>query len=128
MTYHSFSHRADIIRLLFELGADSLVHVLPEQDLVAVDDEEYHLTPKYTIDRPMTGAALQGHLECVQVLVDDVKVSINEPDIVNGGTALVYIVAKGQAGVVRFQLSKDASIETQEGAPDRTWYISPRCL
>jgi ankyrin repeat protein len=112
--------RADVIRLLFELGAGPNVEAAKEQDMTAADaaDENYLTTPKITIDPPLTGAAIEGHLECVQVLVDEVKVWIDEPDITKGGTALVYAAAKGHVEVVRFLLSKGATVETKEGDPD----------
>lgn len=118
--------RADIIRLLFELGVDPNVKAAaaPEKDVVIVgaDDEEdnddWFYSPKFTIDPPLSGAAFAGHLECVQVLVDEVKVLIDEPDTSAGGTALVYAAAKGHGEVVRFLLSKGATVETREGVPD----------
>ena len=115
--------RADIIRLLFELGADPNVNAAPEQDVIAADDddddvdndEDYYFTPGFTIDPPLTGAAFHGHLKCVQVLVDEVKVLIDEPDVTTGNTALVYAGSNGHAEIVKFLLSKGASIETLEG-------------
>ena len=110
--------RADVVRLLFELGADPNVNATPEQDLVDADGDACNISPPLNIDPPLTGAALEGHLECVQVLIDEVKVSIDEPDVTNGGTALVYAAAKGHVEVVRFLLSKGATIETREEFPD----------
>ena len=110
--------RADLIRELFELGADPNVISVPEQDTAALDDEDYYTTPKITIDPPLTGAAFAGHLECVQVLIDEVKVSIDEPDVTAGGTALIYAAAKGHAEVVKFLLSRGATIDTRKGGRD----------
>jgi ankyrin repeat protein len=110
--------RADLIRELFELGADPNVIAVPKQYMAALDDENYYLTPKFTINPPLTGAAFAGHLECVQVLVDEVKVSIDEPDVTAGGTALIYAAAKGHAEVVEFLLSRGATIDTRKGGPD----------
>lgn len=108
--------RADVIRLLFELGADPNVNATQDQEMAAADvaDDEYLITPKFTIDPPLTGAALEGHLECVQVLVDEVKVLIDEPDITKGGTVLTYAAAKGHVEVIKFLLSRGAAVETRE--------------
>jgi ankyrin repeat protein len=118
--------RADVVRLLSELGADPNVNATPEQDAVGDDDkddkenkdDDDYYSPKFMIDPPLTGAALHGHLECVQVLIDEVKVSIDEPDVSGGFTALSYAVANGHVEVIKFLLSKGASIETGEGSPD----------
>jgi hypothetical protein len=113
--------RADVIRLLFELGADPNVDVAAAAVGASDEDDngdDWFYSPKFTINPPLSGAAFAGHLDCVQVLVDEVKVSLNEPDVSTGGTALVYAAAKGHVEVVKFLLSKGATVATPEGGPD----------
>jgi ankyrin repeat protein len=116
--------RADIIRLLFELEADPNVFAAaaPDAAMAGASDEDdsdgRFYSPKFTINPPLSGVAMAGHLECVQVLVDEVGVSIDEPDACGGATALLYTMAKGHVEVVKFLLSRGASIVTCEGFPD----------
>jgi hypothetical protein len=43
------------------------------------DNDRFH-SPKFTVNPPLSGAAIAGRSECVQVLVDEVGIWIDEPD------------------------------------------------
>jgi hypothetical protein len=112
--------RADVIRLLFELGADPNVYVAAAAAPSDEDDngDDWFYSPKFTVNPPLSGAAIAGRLECVQVLVDEVGVSIDEPDACGGSTALLYALARGHVEVFKFLLSRGASIATPERFKD----------
>lgn len=101
------ANRADVIRLLIELGADPNVYVAaatPKQDADDEDDnDDWFYSPKFTINPPLSGAAMAGRLECVKVLVDKVKVWIDEPDVCGGSTALLYVMGYGHVEVLAVQ-------------------------
>jgi ankyrin repeat protein len=80
-------------------------------------EDRFH-SPKFTVNPPLSGAAIADRLECVQVLVDEVGVWIDEPDACGGSTALLYAMAYGHVEVVKFLLSRGASIVTREGHTD----------
>lgn len=87
-----------------------------EQSASASDTEESENTPMIAIHPPLTGAAFAGQLECVQVLLDEVEVDIDECD--KNGSALAYAVSGGHTEVVNLLLSRGASICTKPGRPD----------
>jgi ankyrin repeat protein len=80
-------------------------------------EDRFH-SPKFTVNPPLSGAAIADRLECVQVLVDEVGVWIDKPDACGGSTALLYAMAYGHVEVVKFLLSRGASIVTREGHTD----------
>jgi ankyrin repeat protein len=73
-------------------------------------------TPMLTLHPPLTGAAFAGQLECVTVLLDEVKVSIDEYD--QNGPSIGYAAAAGHGDVVKFLLSRGAAIVTKPETPD----------
>jgi len=72
--------------------------------------------PLLTLHPPLTGAAFAGQLECVTVLLDELKVSIDEYD--QNGPSIGYAAAAGHGDVVRFLLSRGAAIVTKPDTPD----------
>lgn len=87
------------------------------KDSVMSDSDDFERTPMLTLHPPLTGAALAGQLESVKVLLDEVKVSIDEGDN-NDGTSIAYAASGGHADVVEYLLSRGASIITKARSPD----------
>ena len=81
------------------------------------DSDDFERTPMLTLHPPLTGAALAGQLESVKVLLNEVKVSIDERDD-NNGTSIAYAASAGHADVVEYLLSRGASITTKANSPD----------
>jgi ankyrin repeat protein len=73
-------------------------------------------TPMLTLHPPLTGAAFAGQLESVKVLLDEVKVSIDEYD--QNGPSIGYAASAGHADVVKLMLSRGAAIVTKPDSPD----------
>ena len=86
------------------------------EDVVMSDSDDFERTPMLTIHPPLTGAAFSGQLESVKVLLDEVKVSIDEQD--ENATSIAYAASAGHADVVVFLLSRGASIVTKPDSPD----------
>lgn len=80
------------------------------------DSDEFEHTPMLTLHPPLTGAAFAGQLESVKVLLDEVKVSIDEYD--QNGPSIGYAASAGHADVVEFLLSRGAAIATKPDTPD----------
>lgn len=85
-------------------------------DIVMSDSDEFERTPMLELHPPLTGAAFSGQLESVKVLLDEVKVSIDEQD--GSATAIAYAASAGHTDVVEFLLSRGASILTKPDSPD----------
>lgn len=86
------------------------------KDSVMSDSDDFEHTPMLTLHPPLTGAAFAGQLESVKVLLDEVKVSIDEYD--QNGPSIGYAASAGHADVVEFLLSRGAAIATKPGSPD----------
>jgi ankyrin repeat protein len=80
------------------------------------DSDESDRTPMLTLHPPLTGAAFAGQLESVKVLLDEVKVAIDEYD--QNGPSIGYAASAGHADVVKFLLSRGAAIVTKPDSPD----------
>lgn len=80
------------------------------------DSDDFDRTPMLTLHPPLTGAAFAGQLESVKVLLDEVKVSIDEYD--HNGPSIGYAASAGHAHVVEFLLSRGAAITTKSDSPD----------
>lgn len=83
-----------------------------DTDVLDESDDE----PMLTLHPPLTGAAFAGQLECAQVLLEEVKVSIDEWD--DNGPSIAFAAAGGHADVVKLLLSRGAAIATKAGSPD----------
>lgn len=86
------------------------------EDVVMSDSDDFERTPMLTLHPPLTGAAFSGQLESVKVLLDEVKVSIDEQD--ENATSIAYAASAGHADVVTFLLSRGASIVTKPDSAD----------
>ena len=86
------------------------------KDVVMSDSDDFERTPMLTLHPPLTGAAFSGQLESVKVLLDEVKVSIDEQD--ENATSIAYAASAGHADIVEFLLSRGASIATKPDSPD----------
>ena len=86
------------------------------RDVVMSDSDDIDRKPMLTLNPPLTGAAFAGQLESVKVLLDEVKVSIDEQD--DNAPAIAYAATAGHADVVEFLLSRGASIITKPDSPD----------
>ena len=86
------------------------------EDVAMSDSDDFERTPMLTLHPPLTGAAFSGQLESVKVLLDEVKVSIDEQD--ENATSIAYAASAGHADVVIFLLSRGASIVTKPDSPD----------
>ncbi|KAM0708901.1 hypothetical protein Q7P35_002937 [Cladosporium inversicolor] len=80
------------------------------------DSDDFERTPMLTLHPPLTGAAFSGQLGSVKVLLDGVKVSIDEYD--QNGPSIGYAASAGHASVVKFLLSRGAAIATKPESPD----------
>ncbi|KAK6219301.1 E3 ubiquitin-protein ligase mib1 [Pestalotiopsis sp. IQ-011] len=95
--------RPHVIRFLLGRG----VKAMP----VDADGDDVTLVPFHV-------AAAKGHLDCVKIFVEEVRLPTDNLDDL-GGTPLMRVCFKGQPEVVRYLLGKDADLTIRQTAsPD----------
>lgn len=90
------AERPDLVRLLLELGAN------------AISPDEHYVCPLQS-SHPLVSAVFTRQLECIQLLVEQAGVRIDEESCF-GGNALMHAAQCGYGDIVRWLLCHGASV------------------